>query len=336
MANSLSRSGVERIKLIDPEIFTEKSLNHSSFGLREDIGGPKVEVYKEYIKKVALHIQIEAKQITLGAENLQEELLPQTPDEDGHDQKKEQRPDYIIDCTRNLDLKLSLAKFCKSKKLRYISLVDFERWSDLQKVHFRDIKNCHLGEDVNYLKTELNKQFKIKKGMKLVYSSQILGSASQGVNPSVPGLIGLMLSSYVLCDIAGQKYDPSKPDCTKSFAFLKMIEKLRNSEIRYKLESNLKIEDLIEVYDKVWNSRSAISGRRGLGHLFAIWDKTKPIGVDNIILVEAEHAKKINNCPDNLEREEIVRKLENSEEVTQRISQALEQAKQLQTASTTH
>jgi tRNA A37 threonylcarbamoyladenosine dehydratase len=55
----LARSGVKKIRIIDFDRVSLSSLNRHSYAVREDVGTPKVECIKKYVKKIFPHIIIE-------------------------------------------------------------------------------------------------------------------------------------------------------------------------------------------------------------------------------------------------------------------------------------
>ena len=59
VVNMLARSGVKSIKIVDFDRVSLSSLNRHSFALRKDVGIPKVECLKKYIKEILPHIIIE-------------------------------------------------------------------------------------------------------------------------------------------------------------------------------------------------------------------------------------------------------------------------------------
>ena len=69
VVNMLARSGVKKIKIVDFDRVTLSSLNRHSCAMRKDVGIPKVDCLKNYIKEILPHIIIETVETYVTVEN---------------------------------------------------------------------------------------------------------------------------------------------------------------------------------------------------------------------------------------------------------------------------
>ncbi len=59
-ANMLARSGVQRMRLIDFDQVTLSSLNRHAVATMDDVGIPKVEALRRFLRKVVPWVEIDA------------------------------------------------------------------------------------------------------------------------------------------------------------------------------------------------------------------------------------------------------------------------------------
>ncbi|EFA78582.1 HesA/moeB/thiF family protein [Heterostelium album PN500] len=67
-AHVLLRSGVKKIRLIDPDLVTISSLNRNVLAARKDVGRSKVETMKSYFNAICPEVEVEAIQTFFSAE----------------------------------------------------------------------------------------------------------------------------------------------------------------------------------------------------------------------------------------------------------------------------
>lgn len=280
----------------------------------------KVDLIEEFAHKIAPHAIIEKVDKRINDENVMECLVYSMLEGDN---KSDQTIDFVIDCTGENEDKFEIAHFCLRHKIPFLTTGNIQRLKDPLKIHIRDIKHCHIDPVINEFKLELRKEMNVKKGIDCVYSSGDINHQLEpfATCPTFPPLCAFHMSTYVLNRIAGEKIKFSMPDKVKIFSYIKMLEKVENAQIRYKLEMELTLEDVISVCQTVWKSRCAISEKRNGWLNLAIWDKDKKICKDNVVLIDSKMAKKINNCSGNEKRDELFEKMP---DVRARIERVLE------------
>lgn len=106
-ATMLARSGVGKIRLIDFDQVTLSSLNRHAVATLEDVGTPKVACIVKRLEQVAPWVEIEPRN-DLWKMEVAEELLSGNPT-------------FVIDAIDNIDTKVDLLYYCKSRNIPIIS-----------------------------------------------------------------------------------------------------------------------------------------------------------------------------------------------------------------------
>ena len=103
----LVRSGVGKVRFIDFDQVTLSSLNRHAVATLADVGTPKVQALRTHLEQVAPWVEIEARNELWNAQN-GEELLSGNPT-------------YVIDAIDNIETKVDLLVFCKTRGIPVIS-----------------------------------------------------------------------------------------------------------------------------------------------------------------------------------------------------------------------
>ena len=130
MINSLVRSGVGKIRVIDFDNVTVSSINRHAFALRKDVGKTKVGCLKEYLLQINPQLDLDLRQVFISKENVAELLSG--------------KPDMVVDCIDDIATKCDLLAFCSNNKLPVISSGGAGMKADPTKLQIRDISetNC--------------------------------------------------------------------------------------------------------------------------------------------------------------------------------------------------
>ena len=210
--NSLCRSGVGKLRIVDFDQVTLSSLNRHAFALRKDVGISKVKCLTKYIKRIFPHIEVDARECFLKSDNISELI-------DG-------QPDYVIDCIDDLPSKCQLIAYCLKHKINVISSGGAGMKADPNKVQIRDLKDCTYDPLTKRMRDILREDYKMKKpDVKVVFSNekpkmklmplkdfqkddpsnyQTIKGLRVRIVPvlgTIPAMFGLTLASYVICQI---------------------------------------------------------------------------------------------------------------------------------------
>lgn len=181
---SLARSGVGHIILIDFDNVEESNINRQLFALDSTIGKPKVEIAKQRIHDINPDIIVDVFNMFF--------------DEKTHINVK---PDFVIDAIDTVKSKIALYKWCFANGVPFVSSMGAARKTDISKIKVSKISKtsvCPLASKIRHIvKDEKLKDFPV------VYSTenatpQINGGREFGSVITVTGTFGLMLSEYVI------------------------------------------------------------------------------------------------------------------------------------------
>lgn len=184
---SLVRSGVKNITIIDKDVVDESNLNRQIISLNNNIGKSKVEVAKERILSINKDINITAIDTFLNKDNLEAIL-------------DDLSMDYIIDACDTVTTKIELIKYAKSHNINIITCLGTgNRLNpvDLTITTLDKTYNDPLGK---VLRKEL-KDLKIKGKIIVCWSKELpikIQDRTPGSMVFVPASAGLLISSYII------------------------------------------------------------------------------------------------------------------------------------------
>lgn len=181
---SLARSGVGHLILVDFDVVEESNINRQLFALDSTVGKPKVEIAKKRIVDINPNIVVDVFN-TFFDENTDLDI----------------KPDFVIDAIDTVASKIALYKWCMDKNIPFISSMGAARKTDLSKVKVDKISKtsvCPLASKVRRMVRELN-----MKDFPVVYSTEVATPQKNsgrefGSVITVTGMFGLMLSDFVI------------------------------------------------------------------------------------------------------------------------------------------
>jgi tRNA A37 threonylcarbamoyladenosine dehydratase len=186
---SLVRSGVGRLCIVDFDTVDITNLNRQIIALHSTLGQPKARIAAARAKDINPQIEITALEEKLEQNNIGRFSLSQY--------------DYIIDAIDDVDAKLLLIAEAKRIGVPVISSMGTGNKTDPSKFRVTDIAKTHTCPLAKIIRRELGKQN--ITDVKVLFSTEkpekaenIPGVASISYNPAVAGL---MLSAEVIRDI---------------------------------------------------------------------------------------------------------------------------------------
>ena len=181
---SLARSGVGHIILVDFDKIEESNINRQLFALDSTIGIPKVDVAKQRIFDINPEILVDTFNMFFD-ENTDLGI----------------KPDYVIDAIDTVPSKIALYKWCVKNDIPFISSMGAARKTDLTKIKIDKISKtsvCPLANKIRKNIRDLN-----LPDFPVVYSTenatpQENGGREFGSVITVTGTFGLMISNFVI------------------------------------------------------------------------------------------------------------------------------------------
>lgn len=187
---SLVRSGIETITIIDYDKIDITNLNRQIISNIGNVGCYKVDEWEKRIKLINPNCKIYKIKDKITIENI--DILFQN------------KVDYIIDACDTVSVKKELILKCIDKKIKFISCMGTGNKMDPSKLKIMDIRDTNYDPLARIIR-KMVKDKKIKDKIYVVASNEIpIKRDKIGSNAYVPSTAGLLLTSYVINDIVGE------------------------------------------------------------------------------------------------------------------------------------
>lgn len=186
VCESLVRSGIHNLTIVDFDTIEETNLNRQIIALHSTLGQKKVEVLKNRLLDINPDLNIEAISDRLTSNNIEDNLNSY---------------DYVIDCLDNMDVKIALALYTLKFNIKTIVSTGTARklhpellkMTTLDKTSYdplaKKMRNLLRGEKINKLIVLSSTESPIKTPNNL------------GSSLFVPASAGILIASYVINDI---------------------------------------------------------------------------------------------------------------------------------------
>jgi tRNA threonylcarbamoyladenosine dehydratase len=199
-AEFIARTGVGKMTIIDGDIVDPTNRNRQLPALATNHGVLKAEIMAERLQAINPELELVVVKQFLTPEMVQAQLAT--------------NPNYIIDAIDSITPKLTFMSMAYHKGLPMVSSMGAGGKLDPTQLKVVDISktfNCHFAQQI---RKQLNTQFNIKKGIKVVFSSEksvaeslILTDGSNfkksayGTISYLPAVFGAVTASVVIRDL---------------------------------------------------------------------------------------------------------------------------------------
>lgn len=181
---TLARSGIGHLIIIDNDVVEESNINRQLFALDSTLGKSKVSVAAQRITDINPNIKIDSLNMFFDENTI-----------------LDVKPDFVIDAIDTVASKIALYKWCETNNIPFISSMGAARKTDLTKIKIGRISKttvCPLASKIRRIVRDLNMH-----DFPVVYSietatPQLNGGKEFGSVISVTGMFGLMLSDFVI------------------------------------------------------------------------------------------------------------------------------------------
>ncbi len=177
-AESLARTGIGAITLIDLDDICTTNINRQIHALSQTIGESKVEVMAERIKQINPECRVNVIEDFVTFENLRELLNNDF--------------DYVIDAIDSVKIKTAIIAHCKRNKLPIITIGGAGGQTDPSKIQLCDLSQTYQDPLLAKVKNQLRREFNfpradVKKSSKRKFSVDAVFSTEQLVYPDTEG-----------------------------------------------------------------------------------------------------------------------------------------------------
>lgn len=197
-AETLVRSGVSEIAIVDYDSIDPTNINRQIIALHSTVGKLKVAVLKERLLDINPELKIKAMAEKINCDNLNDFHLDDF--------------DYVVDCIDLITSKICISEYCEANEIPLISSMGFGNKLNPLDIRVSDISKTSYCPMAKVMRRELRDR-NIKK-LKCVWSgeqaSKIVvdnkfGKRSPGSVSFVPSAAGIIIASEVIKDIIGKE-----------------------------------------------------------------------------------------------------------------------------------
>lgn len=189
---TLVRSGIENITVVDGDTFEESNLNRQLLSLITTINKNKTDVAEDRAKQINKNINIKKITKVLTKENINEIDFKEY--------------DYIIDACDTIEIKKEIIKICTENNIKFITCMGTGKKMHPELLEITTLDKTEYDPIAKILRKYV-KDEKINKKIKVVSSKEKpmkLDTTTIGSNAFVPATAGILLTSYIINDIVGE------------------------------------------------------------------------------------------------------------------------------------
>ena len=190
---SIVRSGVEKIIVVDNDKFEFSNLNRQLLSLINNIGKSKVEVAKSRILQINPNCEVITVDKFIDKENINEIFKI--------------KPDYVIDAIDTIESKKDIIFYCLKNNIKFISSMGTANKVDPSKLKIIDIRKTSYDPIAKKIRKMINDLNINKKVMVVCSDEQPKIKNKLGSTSYVPSVAGILCASYVINDIVGDIND---------------------------------------------------------------------------------------------------------------------------------
>ncbi|MBQ8534959.1 MAG: tRNA threonylcarbamoyladenosine dehydratase [Bacilli bacterium] len=186
VAESLARSGIGTLILVDFDTIDESNINRQIIALDSTIGLKKVDVLEKRIKEINSDINIIKIDKFIDSENYT--LL------------FDYDIDYFVDACDTVSTKKSVIKYCLDNDINFITSMGTGNKFDPSKLEIIDIRKT-VNDPLARIIRKFVKDLKTNKKVMVCTSSELpikTGDRTPGSTAFVPSSAGLLIGSYIV------------------------------------------------------------------------------------------------------------------------------------------
>ena len=203
VAESLARTGVGRITLIDLDDVCISNSNRQSHALQGTIGQLKVDVMAERLRQINPEIAVHTHEDFIASDNFAELLDPQ-----------QQAIDVVIDAIDAARVKAALIAYCKARKLRLITVGSAGGKRDPGQITRADLGRTINDPMLAKVRQHLYRFHNFQKSRKRQFGVDAIYSTEPMVYPQPDGQV---------CQQKSAMQDGVKLDCSGGFGAATMV-----------------------------------------------------------------------------------------------------------------
>lgn len=186
---SLVRSGIKKIIIVDNDIVDITNINRQLIALHSTIGEHKVDVLEKRIKDISKTCEVIKIKQRITLENI--------------DILFKEKVDFIVDACDTIEVKKELLKCCLKTHQKLIMSMGTANKLDPTKLNIMDLKDTSYDPIAKILRKYV-KDEKLKGKIPVVASIEQpikTGQKTLGSTSFVPSVAGLLITSYIINEV---------------------------------------------------------------------------------------------------------------------------------------
>lgn len=189
VVESLIRSGIENITIIDYDTIDITNLNRQIISVKSNIGKLKTDEFEKRILSINENVQITKLNLFIDENNIDELLTKDI--------------DYFIDACDTINTKKLVIKKCLQKNIKFITCLGTGKRMNPEKLTICDIKKTKYDPIARILRKYV-KDEKINQKVMCCYSEEQpkkIDNKTIGSSIFVPSAAGILIASFVVRDM---------------------------------------------------------------------------------------------------------------------------------------
>lgn len=188
---SIIRSGVENITIVDGDIIEKSNINRQLIVTKENINKPKVEEWKKRINEINPDVKLKTINKFVNINDLKQTL---------------DKYDYIIDACDDVKLKIDLIEYATKNNIKIISSMGTANKMDATKLNITTLDKTEYDPLAKVIRKELRKK-RVSLNIKVVSSNEKPKNKNGlGTNSYLPAVAGLLITNEVINQVCDNNY----------------------------------------------------------------------------------------------------------------------------------
>ena len=188
---SIIRSGVENITIVDGDIIEKSNINRQLIVTKENINKPKVEEWKKRINEINPDVKLKTINKFVNINDLKQIL---------------DKYDYIIDACDDVKLKIDLIEYATKNNIKIISSMGTANKMDATKLNITTLDKTEYDPLAKVIRKELRKK-RVSLNIKVVSSNEKPKNKNGlGTNSYLPTVAGLLITNEVVNQVCDNNY----------------------------------------------------------------------------------------------------------------------------------
>ncbi len=205
VAESLARSGIGQITLIDLDDICVTNTNRQSHAIASTIGQSKVEVMAQRIIEINPECVVNEVEDFITVDNLAEHLGSKA---------SPLAIDYVVDCIDAVKQKAALIAWCKRNKLKIVTVGGAGGQTDPTQIQLTDLAKTYQDPLLAKVRNILRREYNFSKNVARRFAVDAVFSTQQLVYPQNDGSV---------CSTKNSADGSMRMDCASGFGAVTMV-----------------------------------------------------------------------------------------------------------------